>query len=58
MFQVLIDMANAGSVPAGYGHLYTKQANSDVWIAVTARDMADDVAADLRQYMIDLGPAD
>lgn len=58
MFQVLIDMANAGSVPEGFGHLYTKQANSDVWIAVTAPDMADDVAADLRQFLIELGPAE
>ena len=56
MWQVLMDMANAGGVPEGFGHEYTKQANSDVWIAVTAPDMDDDVAADLRQYMIDLGP--
>ena len=38
MFQVLIDLPAAGSVPEGFGHLYTRQANADAWIAVTEPD--------------------
>ena len=38
MFQVLIDLPAAGSVPEGFGHLYTRQANADAWIAVTKPD--------------------
>ena len=55
-WQVLMDMANAGAVPEGFGHEYTKQANADVWMAVTAPDLDDEVVAELRQHMIDLGP--
>jgi uncharacterized membrane protein len=28
-------MPAAGSIPEGYGHLYTNQANAQAWIAVT-----------------------
>jgi uncharacterized membrane protein len=35
---VLIDLPAAGSVPEGFGHLYTRQANADAWIAVTEPD--------------------
>lgn len=35
MWQVLIDLPAAGSIPEGFGHLYTRQANADAWIAVT-----------------------
>lgn len=35
MWQVAFDMAGAGDVPVGYGHLYSPQANGAAWIAVT-----------------------
>jgi uncharacterized membrane protein len=38
MWQLLGDLATAGSVPEGFGHLYTPQANADAWIAVTRPD--------------------
>ncbi len=57
MWQVLIDMAGAGGVPEGHGHLYSKQANSDAWIAVLEpMGMTDEKAQDLREYLIGLGP--
>ena len=34
-WQVMMDLPAAGSIPEGYGHLYTKQANARAWIAVT-----------------------
>jgi uncharacterized membrane protein len=34
-WQVMMDLPAAGSVPEGYGHFYTKQANALAWIAVT-----------------------
>jgi uncharacterized membrane protein len=34
-WQVMMDLPAAGSVPEGYGHLYTEQANARAWIAVT-----------------------
>ncbi|WP_234986676.1 alpha/beta-hydrolase family protein [Demequina sp. NBRC 110055] len=41
MWQVLLDMPAAGSVPEGFGHLYTVTANLWAWAAVTDTDMAD-----------------
>lgn len=38
VWQVFTDLASAGAVPDGFGHLYTKQANADGWIAVTRPD--------------------
>ena len=35
MWQVLLDLPGAGNVPAGYGHMYSKQANTESWVAVT-----------------------
>jgi uncharacterized membrane protein len=35
MWQVLLDLPGAGSIPMGYGHLYSAQANLDAWVAVT-----------------------
>lgn len=35
MWQVLLDMPAAGSVPEGYGHLYTHRANLDAWAGIT-----------------------
>jgi len=37
-WQVMMDLPAAGSIPEGYGHLYTKQANARSWIAVTRPD--------------------
>jgi uncharacterized membrane protein len=34
-WQVMMDLPAAGSIPEGYGHLYTRQANARAWIAVT-----------------------
>jgi uncharacterized membrane protein len=34
-WQVMMDLPAAGSIPEGYGHLYTRQANAEAWIAVT-----------------------
>ena len=35
MWQVLLDMPGAGSVPNGFGHMYSAQANLEAWAAVT-----------------------
>ena len=35
MWQVLLDLPAAGSIPEGYGHLYTHRANALAWAAVT-----------------------
>ena len=35
MWQVLLDMPGAGSVPTGYGHMYSARANLAAWAAVT-----------------------
>jgi uncharacterized membrane protein len=37
-WQVMMDLPAAGSIPEGYGHLYTKEANAEAWIAVTRPD--------------------
>jgi uncharacterized membrane protein len=37
-WQVMMDLPAAGYVPEGYGHLYTRQANAEAWIAVTRPD--------------------
>lgn len=59
MWQVLFDMAGAGTTPEGYGHLYTKQANADAWIAVLRPDgFTEQDGGELRQFLIDLGPAE
>jgi len=34
-WQVMMDLPAAGSIPQGYGHLYTTEANAQAWIAVT-----------------------
>lgn len=59
MWQVLMDAAAAGSVPEGFGHLYTKQANADAWIAVIDPDeWSEDDTDRLKEYLADLGPAE
>ncbi|GGL36479.1 alpha/beta-hydrolase family protein [Phycicoccus endophyticus] len=35
MVQVLLDLPGAGSVPMGYGHLYSAPANERAWVAIT-----------------------
>lgn len=55
-WQVLIDLPAAGSVPEGFGHLYTREANADAWIAVTEPDnWADADTERLRMYLSALG---
>ena len=57
MWQVLIDLAGAATVPEGYGHLYSKQTNSDAWVAVLRPEgMTEQAALELREYLTGLGP--
>ena len=35
MWQVLLDLPGAGSIPMGYGHLYSATANLESWVGVT-----------------------
>lgn len=54
MWQVLLDMPAAGSVPEGYGHLYTHRANLDGWAGITTpegwtTDSAEALAEHLEQ---------
>ncbi len=35
MWQVLLDLPGAGSIPMGYGHLYSATSNLESWVAVT-----------------------
>lgn len=35
MWQVLLDMPGAGSVPEGFGHMYTFRENLDSWVGIT-----------------------
>lgn len=35
MWQVALDLPGAGNVPWGYGHMYSKTANVESWVAVT-----------------------
>jgi len=48
-WQVMMDLPAAGSIPEGYGHLYTKQANARAWIAVTRPE--DWTAAETERLM-------
>lgn len=53
-WQVLTDMASAGAVPEGFGHLYTPQANADAWIAVIGPDDWDATDTErLRSHLTD-----
>jgi len=46
MWQVLLDMPGAGSVPTGYGHMYSAHANMRAWAAITEPPgWSDDKAA-------------
>ena len=35
MWQVALDLPGAGNVPWGFGHMYSKRANAETWVAVT-----------------------
>ncbi|HET9634015.1 MAG TPA: alpha/beta-hydrolase family protein [Terrabacter sp.] len=35
MWQVLLDLPGAGSIPMGYGHLYSATSNLESWVGVT-----------------------
>jgi uncharacterized membrane protein len=52
MWQVALDLPAAGSVPEGYGHLYTKAANIDAWVGVTEpTDWTDADTAALKDHL-------
>jgi uncharacterized membrane protein len=59
MWQVLLDLPAAGSVPEGFGHLFTREANAQAWIDVTRPEpwTASDSDA-LRRHLriVDAGP--
>jgi len=58
-WQVMMDLPAAGSIPEGHGHLYTKQANAEAWIAVTRPEgWSDDDTERLIDFLIELGPSD
>ncbi len=44
MVQVLLDLPSAGSVPMGYGHLYSGPANERAWVAITDPPGWDDAS--------------
>lgn len=57
-WQLLIDLPAAGSVPEGFGHLYTREANADAWIAVTEpEDWTEADANRLRAHLRSLAAA-
>lgn len=55
-WQVMMDLPAAGSIPEGYGHLYTSQANAEAWIAVTRPE--DWTAAKTERLMDSLADRD
>jgi uncharacterized membrane protein len=58
-WQVMMDLPAAGSIPEGYGHLYTKKANAEAWIAVTQPDgWSDNDTQRLFGFLLGLGPSD
>jgi uncharacterized membrane protein len=38
MWQVALDLPSAGNVPYGYGHMYSKRANLEGWVATLNPD--------------------
>lgn len=54
MWQMAFDLAAAGSVPVGWGHLFSPGANAASWIAVTRpANWSDDDTVRLRQVLAD-----
>jgi uncharacterized membrane protein len=57
-WQVMMDLPAAGSIPEGHGHLYTKQANAEAWIAVTRPDAwSEEDTGRLVDFLVALGPS-
>jgi uncharacterized membrane protein len=57
-WQVMMDLPAAGSIPEGHGHLYTKQANAEAWIAVTRPEgWSDNDTERLIDFLVELGPS-
>jgi uncharacterized membrane protein len=55
----MMDLPAAGSIPQGYGHLYTTQANAQAWIAVTRPDDWTPAETErLRAFLADLEQLD
>jgi uncharacterized membrane protein len=58
-WQVMMDLPSAGLIPEGYGHLYSKQANAEAWIAVPRPEgWADTDTERLVDFLVGLGPAE
>jgi len=56
MWQVLLDLPGAGSVPMGYGHLYSARANLESWIAVTQPPHWDHAKTDSLAAILEARP--
>lgn len=57
-WQVMMDLPAAGSIPEGYGHMYSKQANAEAWIAVTRPEgWSGDDTEHLIDFLAGLGPS-
>ena len=55
----MMDLPAAGSIPEGCGHLYTKQAFVEAWIAVTRPEGWTTADTErLTEFLVNLGPAD
>jgi uncharacterized membrane protein len=58
MWQVLLDLPAAGSVPEGFGHLFTPEANAQAWIDVTRPEPWTATDSDaLRRHLRTVDPA-
>ena len=58
-WQVLIDLPAAGSVPEGFGHLYTREANAEAWIAVLRPEGWTDADTDaITAFLASLPPSE
>jgi uncharacterized membrane protein len=58
MWQVLLDLPAAGSVPEGFGHLFTPEANAQAWIDVTRPEPWSAADSDaLRRHLRTTDPA-
>jgi uncharacterized membrane protein len=57
-WQVMMDLPAAGSIPEGYGHLYSKQANAEALISVTRpAGWSEDHTERLIDFLVGLGPS-
>ena len=53
MWQVLLDLPAAGSIPEGYGHLYTRHENTVAWAGVTEPDGWTDARTEALSTLLD-----